>query len=130
LGTLRWEPNPLGRKAAAYRVYASDEKSFSVSDDSFSVAAGFYDFRENALTKSPTHFSANFVAEISGTELAVLGSGVGLAGANKAYYRVVSVDEAGHRSGPSDYASAPRPVIYSDPITQAKIGADYQYDVR
>src|ERR1044071_5593528 len=31
-GILRWEPNSRGRKAVAYRVYASDEKGFSVSD--------------------------------------------------------------------------------------------------
>ena len=35
VGTLRWTPNPIGRKPAAYRVYASDEKGFSVSDEPF-----------------------------------------------------------------------------------------------
>ena len=36
--------------------------------------------------------------------------------ANKTYYRVVAVDEQGKRSGPSDYATGPRPVIYSKPV--------------
>ena len=130
LGTLCWSPNPLGRLPVSHRIYASDEKGFSVSDEEFSVAAGIYDFRENTLTKSPTQFPANSVSETSGTELAVLGSAVAVAGATKAFYRVVAVDEAGNRSGPSDYAAAPRPVIYSNPVMQARIGADYQYQVR
>ena len=129
-GILRWTPNPLGRKPVAYRVYASDEKGLSVSDEPFAVAAGVYDIRRKASTKSPTQFPANFLVETSATELAVVGSGVELSGANKAYYRVVAVDEAGKRSGPSDYATAPRPIIYSQPMTQAKPGAEYRYDVR
>jgi hypothetical protein len=52
-----------------------------------------------------------------------------LPGANKSYYRVVAVDEEGNRSGPSDYAAAPRPVIYSKPVVQARTGAEYRYDV-
>jgi hypothetical protein len=50
-------------------------------------------------------------------------------GANKTYYRVVAVDDKGKRSGPSDYATAPRPVIYSKPVTAAKVGAEYRYQV-
>jgi hypothetical protein len=130
LGILRWAPNPLGRKPVAYRVYASDEKGFSVSDDPYSVAAGVYDFREKVATKSPTRHQANLLAETSSNELAVVGSGVGLPGANKAFYRVVAVDEMGNRSGPSDCAAAPRPVIYSQPVLQAKVGQEYRYDVR
>jgi hypothetical protein len=130
LGILRWEPNPAGRKPAAYRVYASDEKGFSISDESFTVAAGIYDIHTKTATKSPTQFAANFLAETSATELAVLGSGVEVAGVNKAFYRVVAVDENGKRSGPSDYAAAPRPVIYSRPVALAKRGTEFRYDAR
>jgi len=130
LGVLRWTPNPLGRNPAAYRVYASDEKGFSVSDETFEVAAGLYDVHRKASTKSPTRFAANFLAETNATELAVVGAGVELSGANKAYYRVVAVDEKDNRSGPSDYAAAPRPVIYTSPVVQARTGAKYRYDVR
>ena len=49
--------------------------------------------------------------------------------ANKTYYRVVAVDEQGKRSGPSDYATGPRPVIYSKPVAAAKVGAEYRYQV-
>jgi hypothetical protein len=52
---------------------------------------------------------------------------VRLTGANKAFYRVVAVDAAGNRSGPSDYAAAPRPVIVSAPVTAARQGAAYRY---
>ena len=52
-----------------------------------------------------------------------------LPAANKTYYRVVAVDAEGKRSGPSDYAVAPRPVIYSKPAMQAKAGAEYRGQV-
>ena len=52
-----------------------------------------------------------------------------LPAANKTYYRVVAVDEQGKRSGPSDYATAPRPLIYSQPIMTAKVGTLYTYRV-
>ncbi len=127
---LSWSPNPRGRQPVTYRVYASDEKGFSVSDDPFTVAAGLYDVRTQATTKSPTHFAANFVTETSATELPVIGTDTERAGANKAYYRVVAVDAAGKRSGPSDYAQAPRPVIYSQPQTRARAGQEYRYDIQ
>jgi len=62
--------------------------------------------------------------------MAVLGPDVELPTANKTYYRVVAVDEFGKRSGPSDYATAPRPVIFSKPPQVAKVGAEYRYEVR
>jgi hypothetical protein len=70
---------------------------------------------------------ANFVAEVSATEAAVIGAGVKLPNANRAYYRVVAVDGRGKRSGPSDFAEAPRPVLYSRPVTAAKVGSEYRY---
>lgn len=130
LGILRWESNPLGRKPVAYRIYGSDEKGFSVSDAPFEVAAGIYDFHRKESSKPPTRFVANFVAETTDTQLTVVGPSVQLAGANKSFYRVVAVDEKGKASGPSDYAAAPRPVIYCQPMDQARIGADYRYGVK
>ena len=35
----------------------------------------------------------------------------------------------GKRSGPSDYAVAPRPVIYSKPALEAKVGVEYRGQV-
>ena len=68
----------------------------------------------------PAEFPANFVVETSATELDVVGPHVELAGANRAFYRVVAVDAAGKRSGPSDYASFARPVIVSKAVTVAR----------
>lgn len=119
-GILHWKPNPDGRTAVKYRIYGSDEKGFSVSDVPYKVDIG----TTRDLT---TQFPANFIAETGEAELAVLGPKVKLPNANKTYYRVVAVDEQGKRSGPSDYATAPRPVIYSEPPTAARVGGDYHY---
>ncbi len=128
VAVLRWEPNPSGRKPASYRVYASDEQGFSVSDEPFEVTAGIYDFGRQESTKTPTEFPANFMAETKSAQLTTIGPGAPSAGA-KAFYRVVAVDENGNRSGPSDYAAMPRPVIYSKPVEEAKTGGEYRYDV-
>ncbi len=119
VGTLKWEPNTAGRRPVKYRVYGSDEKGFSVSDVPYQVNVGI-------SKELPPQFPANFIAETTATELAVLGGEVTLPAANKTYYRVVAVDEQGKRSGPSDYAAAPRPVIYSKPAVQARVGAQYR----
>ncbi|HVX11453.1 MAG TPA: hypothetical protein VHC22_09750 [Pirellulales bacterium] len=121
-GTLRWAHSELGRKPVSYRIYASDEKGFSVSDRLYKVTVG-------TSQSLPTEFAANFVAETSDAELAVVGPDVSLAGANRAFYRVVAVDGAGNHSGPSDYAAAPRPLIASAPVTRARKGTEYRYPV-
>jgi hypothetical protein len=120
VGTLRWQPDPAGRKPAKYRIYASDEKGFSVSDVPYKTVVG-------VSKEVPAMRPANFVAEVAAAELAVIGAEVNLPNANRAYYRVVAVDEKGNRSGASDYAEAPRPVVYSRPVTDAKVGAKYRY---
>ncbi len=120
VGTLRWQPNPAGRKPAKYRIYGSDEKGFSVSDEPFKVVVG-------ASKEVPATRQANFVTEVTATEAAVIGAGIKLPNANRAFYRVVAVDEQGKRSGPSDFAEAPRPILYSRPVTGAKAGSEYRY---
>jgi hypothetical protein len=123
-GILRWKPNPAGREPAKYRIYGSDEKGFSVSDEPFQVTVG-------ASKDVPSLRPANFVTEVpgvpSGREVAVIGAGVKLPNANRAYYRVVAVDGQGKRSGPSDFAEAPRPILCSRPVTTARKGAEYRY---
>jgi hypothetical protein len=127
VGTLKWKANPAGRKPAKYRVYGSDEQGFTISDQRFQSTVGV-STREMAAWNP--WFPANFIAETTATELAVLGREVDLPAANKTYYRVLAVDEQGKRSGPSDYATAERPVIYSKPVPAAKVGAEYRYQVR
>jgi hypothetical protein len=121
-GVLRWAPGVPGRTPAVYRVYASDEKGFSVSDRPYKVTVG-------VSANLPSEFPANFLVETSTSALEVAGPGVPLPGANKAFYRVVAVDAAGNRSGPSDYAECPRPVIVSAPATAATKGVEYSYPV-
>jgi hypothetical protein len=121
-GVLHWAPNPMGSKPVAYRVYASNEKGFSVSDGPYAVTVG-------VSATMPSAFPANFVVETPADELEVVGPRVTLQGANRAFYRVVAVDAAGHRSGPSDYAATPRPVIVSAPVTGARKGAAFRYPV-
>jgi hypothetical protein len=123
IGTLTWNANPAGRRPAKYRVYGSDEKGFAVNDDPYEVNLG--DTKEIA-----NPFPANFVAEVTDTSLDVLGVGNPLPNANRAYYRVVAVDSNGKRSGDSDYVEAPRPFIYSAPITNAPTGQRYTYQVK
>ncbi|MBI2947531.1 MAG: putative Ig domain-containing protein [Verrucomicrobia bacterium] len=125
-GVLRWTPSSVGRRPAKYRVYGSDEKGFTIADRPFQSALGTT--KQEMAAWNPW-FPANFIAETTATELVVMGSEVALASANKTYYRVVAVDERGKRSGPSDYATGPRPVIYSKPVVAAKVGAAYRYTV-
>jgi hypothetical protein len=120
VGTLHWKASPTGRKPAKYRIYGSDEKGFSVSDEPFKVVVG-------ASKEVPSKREANFVTEVTAAELAVIGAEVKLPNANRAFYRVVSVDDKGNRSGPSDFAEAPRPILYSRPVTEAKVGSKYLY---
>ncbi len=120
VGTLRWKPSPAGRKPVKYRIYGSDENGFSVSDEPFKVFVG----KAKAV---PSERSANFVTEVSATETCVIGAEVKAPNANRAFYRVVAVDEQGKRSGPSDFAEAPRPILHSRPVTDAKVGTEYRY---
>src|SRR5262249_48249220 len=119
---LRWQPNSAGGKPVKYRIYGSDEKGFSVSDEPYRRNVG-------QSRDLPAEVPANFVAETSDTEMVVLSSGLDLPNANRAFYRVVAVDDRGKRSGPSDYAAAARPFIYSKPPDTARVGTEYRYQV-
>ncbi len=126
-GILRWKPNPAGtasafcerRGALRYRIYGSDEKGFSVSDNPYTLTTG-------VSRDVPSSQPANFVAETAATQAHVIGPELHLPNANRAYYRVVAVDDHGNRSGPSDLAEAPRPFLYSRPVTTAKVGTRYR----
>lgn len=119
-GILRWKPNSEGQKPAKYRIYASDEKGFSIGDEPFKVTVG-------KSKDVPSTRPANFVTEVAATEVAVIGADVALPNANRCYYRVVAVDDQGRGSGPSDFAEAPRPILFSRPVTTAKVAGEYRY---
>jgi hypothetical protein len=119
-GLLRWKPNQAARQPIKYRIYGSDEKGFTVSDKPFTASVGM-------SKEIPAIRPSNFVTEVAATEVAVIGAEVNLPNANRAYYRVVAVDEKGNRSGPSDFAEAPRPILCSRPVLTAKVGSEYRY---
>ncbi|MCX8038386.1 MAG: fibronectin type III domain-containing protein [Candidatus Sumerlaeia bacterium] len=127
VGILRWKASPVGRPPVKYRIYGSDEKGFTIGDKPYQSTVGIT--KEEMAGWNPW-FPANFIAETTATEMAVIGPDVVLPAANKTFYRVVAVDGQGKRSGPSDYATAPRPVIYSRPVQTAAVGAEYRYQVR
>jgi hypothetical protein len=123
-GTLRWKPNPIGRRAVRYRIYGSNERGFTVSDEPYKVFVG--QSRDAGLS-SP--FPGNFIAETDQTRLVVLGTGAPTADSSRAFYRVVAVDENGKRSGASDFVAAPRPVMHGPTVIPAKAGQRLSYQV-
>ena len=126
-GTLRWVAHPTGRAPVRYRVYGSDEKGFTIADQ---PSQGTVGMTKAEMAAWNPWFPANFIAETTATELAVMGPTIDLPAANRTYYRVVAVDEHGQRSGPSDFATGPRPIIYSTPVGSATLGVVYRYPVR
>ena len=126
-GTLKWRVNPAGRTPTKYRVYGSDEKGFTVMDKPRQLSLGIS--AKTDMAEWNPWAPPNFIAETTDTQLVVIGPDAAPAG-NKTYYRVVAIDERDKRSGPSEYAFAPRPVIYTKPLVTAKVGEDYKYTVR
>lgn len=122
--TLSWQPNRLGRKPVAYRVYGSDEKGFTASDTASKTfhgrgfVASFDDYNNtppNAPGTGMVTTPGNLILQTAETSLRVVGPGLSLPNSNKAFYRVVAIDAAGKESGASDYAAVPRPWIISRP---------------
>lgn len=72
---------------------------------------------------------ANFMTTTKERSLFVVGLDITLPNANKAFYRVVAVDEHGITSGPSDYAEFPRPFIYSKIPTKIKCGEMFKHQI-
>ena len=119
---LAWRPNPEGRPPVRYEVYGSDEKGFTASREPYPVVIGKGGKEEV--------FPANLIGETEGTTYQVVGADLGMANTNCAFYRVVAVDAKGVRSGPSDYADMPRPMIWSRPEAEARTGERYTYRVK
>jgi hypothetical protein len=104
-GMLRWKS-----EARRHRVYGSDEQGFSVSDEPYTIVVGQ---SRDIAPRRP----ANFIAETDRAEFPAV---------QRAFYRVVAVDEKGMRSGPSDLAAAPRPSFVDEPSPAAKRGEPYR----
>ena len=120
--TLRWDANQRGRKPALFKIYASDEKGFSVSDEPYRVPTGNQKVRGLFPGEGSKTFPANLLATTKDTSFKLPPT--------HAFYRVVAVDEKGNRSDSSDYATAPRPFIYSRPATTGKVGELFRYGAK
>jgi hypothetical protein len=119
---LEWEPNPRGRRPARYLVYGSDEKGFSPSDSPQTVYVGNQKDRGLFPGREQVVFPPSFLVETQETRMQLRPI--------HAFYRVVAEDAKGNRSGPSDWAAAPRPFIYTDPVREARVGVPYRYEAR
>ncbi len=108
-GVLHWQPNPAGTVPRHFEIYGSDERGFSSSRQAYVIVTGDSD------PEGKRTMPANLLQETQQTTAVVVG--VDLANGNCAFFRVVAVDAAGVRSGPSDYAEAPRPFI-TTPLPQ------------
>lgn len=119
---LAWDANPRGRKPAGYLVYASNEKGFSVSDEPYRVYVGNQKVRGLFPGQENATFPANLLMKTPQPQVTIEPV--------YAFYRVVAVDSAGVRSGPTDYVAAPRPLIYSKPVLDARVGVPYRYEAK
>jgi hypothetical protein len=118
---LKWDANPRGRPPAMFRIYGSNEKGFTISDTGYMVVMGRgfckdmdeFNAKDDITSRNAVKTPSNFMAATNKNSLIIVGPGLGLPNANKAFYRVVAVDENGNVSGASDYADFSRPFIYS-----------------
>lgn len=117
---LKWNANPRGRQPVMFKIYGSDEKGFSVSDTEYMVVMGRgfckdideFNSKTDLPKRNAVKMPSNFMTTTKENSLTVVGEDLKLPNSNKAFYRVVAVDENGNESGPSDYADFPRPFIY------------------
>ncbi len=132
---LSWRANPQGRAPVAYKVYGSDEKGFSTSDTESLVFRGkgfvrtmeeFVAKPANAPDAGSVKTPANLISRTETPSLQVVGPELKLPNTNRAYYRIVAVDERGNESGPSDYAEVPRPFVYTRPVKAATVGKAFR----
>ena len=105
---LVWAPNPGGEAPVRYRVYGSNDRGFTVEAPAGSFAAG----------------------ETAGNRMVVAGPRLPGDGYNRAFYRVVAIDEKGVESGPSEYVELPRPFLFARPKKIARAGSSYRGRVR
>ncbi len=115
--TLSWTPNPAGVPAAGYNVYGCDRRGFTAG-------------KEPAMLPILGSVPGSFFTTVTGTSLKVAGPDLTHENANKAFYRVAAVDANGVESGFSDYVEAPRPFVYTKPITRARAGGRYTCLIR
>jgi hypothetical protein len=126
---LRWAPGAGGSAVARWEVYASDERGFTAAAEPHTVVVGagavILDGVRVGAEEGTATLPANLLATVDepsrSCELLVVGATLSQPAANRCYYRVVAVDAHGGRSGPSDYAEAPRPFLFAAPSSLAAV---------
>jgi hypothetical protein len=125
---LHWRPGDGSRSVAHhYEVYGSDERGFTARREPYDVFVGKSE-EGGSKGDETVEFPANLLSRTEATSLVVVGGDPG-ASTSRCFYRVVAVDEACERSGPSDYVEAPRPFIFSLPPGQIRAGAAATYQM-
>jgi hypothetical protein len=127
---LIWEANPRGRRPVKFKIYGSNEKGFTVSDTEYLAVMGRgfcrniddFNSRADIPSRNLVMTTSNFMTATKENNLMVVGPELSLPNANRAFYRVVAVDENGNESGASDYADFHRPFIYSRFPEKVKAG--------
>ncbi len=114
---LTWSPNPRGPRPVAYEVYGSGIRGFTISRE---------EHRELGLGTLP----ANLLARTAERSLEVVAPGLEGAAACEVFYRVVAVDSAGTRSGPSDFVELPHPFFFGEPPGPAVAGEEFRWRLR
>ena len=122
---ISWRDDPEGERPVAYKVYGSDEKGFTVSDTEYQVWMGNQENLPHGWQPTP----ANLMTTTQRRSIQVVGPGLELPNANRAFYRVVTVGASGIESGPSDYIEMPRPLIYTPSTIQARAAQPLQATV-
>lgn len=133
---LTWAANSQGERPVGYKVYGSDEKGFTASDVPHRVnrGKGFCRTMEeyeakpaDAADAGMAEVPGNLIGRVTQPSLRVVGWGLKLPNTNKAFYRVVAIDEAGNESGPSDYAEVSRPFVVTQPEQRTRVGQPYRH---
>ncbi len=113
---LSWEPNPRESKPVQYEIYASNIK-------------GFKPRKTPHILLGLDEVQSNLAAVTTETELLIVSSDPADRAPNKSSYRIIAIDENGTPGGSSWPLELDHPLIYSQPLLNAKVGILYEYRV-
>ena len=127
--TLRWRPNPKGRRPVRYKVYGSNEKGFTASDEPYTMLVNGMQVRNDAFGDRRARVPANLIGTTDTPSMVVVGPKCTHPNMNKTFYRVVAIDAKGIESGPSGLGGLRRPFIHTLPPARAVVGQKLEYRV-
>jgi hypothetical protein len=113
---LTWSAGKDGTPPVAYRIYGSEERGFTASDQRYQYNDGL---------QGTQWASANLLLETHGAA-----DSVSLPSSQwRPYYRVVAVDGKGRWSGPSALAELSHPLIATDKLPNAVASQPYKVQI-